>query len=140
MADEDKRFHLQLVQDAIARMARNSFWLKNWTVVLVAALFALSARDASASYAWVAFFPVLVFWGLDGFFLATEWQFRKLYDAVRQDEPALSAFSLNVAAVRDNPTTPNLKARQWLRATVSKTLAPFYGVIVAAILVVLVVA
>ena len=36
----DKQKHLEFIQNAISRMAANSFMLKAWTVLLVSALFA----------------------------------------------------------------------------------------------------
>lgn len=59
---ENKQKHLEFIQTTISRMANNSFLLKGWAITLVAALFALSAKDTDKSYIIVAYFPlVLVF-------------------------------------------------------------------------------
>lgn len=42
---ENKQKHLEFIQMAINRMASNLFLLKGWTVALIAALFALAAKD-----------------------------------------------------------------------------------------------
>jgi hypothetical protein len=46
---ENKRKHLEMIQGVINRMARNLFFLKGWTTTLIAALFALAAKDANPS-------------------------------------------------------------------------------------------
>ena len=43
-AGENKRKHLEFIQDVINRMARNSFMLKGWTVLVVGAIIAFIAR------------------------------------------------------------------------------------------------
>jgi len=50
-------------------MAGNSFLLKGWSVTVTSGLFALSAKDNNPIFAFVAFFPSLVFWGLDAYYL-----------------------------------------------------------------------
>ena len=62
---ENKRKHLELIQNVISRMAKNSFMLKGWAVTLVAGIFALSGKDTNKLYFLVAYIPVIVFWGLD---------------------------------------------------------------------------
>src|SRR5258708_3637589 len=73
---EHKLKHLEFLQFVITRMASNSFLLKGWSVTLVAALFALAAKDSDKKYIVVAYFPVSVFWILDAYFLSKEKQFR----------------------------------------------------------------
>ena len=68
---ENKRKHLELIQGVINRLSTNSFLLKGWSVVLVSALFALSASDSRPAFVLLAYIPASIFWGLDGFFL---WQ------------------------------------------------------------------
>lgn len=80
---EDKRKHLEMIQGIINRMARCSFLLKGWSVVIISALFALSSKNDNASLIKIAFFPAFIFWVLDGFYLWQERLFRALYDDVR---------------------------------------------------------
>ena len=89
---ESKTKHLEMIQGVINRLSTNSFLLKGWSVVLVSALFALSAGDSNPAFIFLAYIPALVFWGLDGYFLWEERKFRKLYDRVRTlDEPAIDS-------------------------------------------------
>lgn len=86
--------HLELVQGVINRMANNSFMLKGWAVTLVAGIFALAAKDADIIYFLVAYVPVVVFWGLDAYYLLQERLYRSLYDKVRNTEIGNIDFSL----------------------------------------------
>lgn len=74
--------HLEFIQSVIERQARNSFLLKGWSVTLVAAILALTARNPSVYLLFVAIFPALAFWGLDAFYLGQERQFRQMHKDV----------------------------------------------------------
>lgn len=77
---EQKIKHLEMVQDIVKRMASNSFFLKGWTVTLVAALLVFLVEVNDETILYVAFLPILMFWSLDGYFLRQERLFRKLYN------------------------------------------------------------
>lgn len=57
--------------------------LKGWAVTLVAGIFALAGKDTDKLYFWVAYIPVIIFWGLDAYYLLQERLYRSLYDKVR---------------------------------------------------------
>jgi hypothetical protein len=127
----NKLKHLELIQGVINRLSTNSFLLKGWSVVLVSALFALSASDRNRAFVFLAYIPAIVFWGLDGFFLWQEQLYRALYNHVRLLKDEEVDFSMD--------TTP-FKAGSgpaWLTATLSRTLFAFHGVLILAILVVM---
>jgi len=132
MADENKHKHLELIQGVINRLSTNSFLLKGWSVVLVSALFALSAPNSQVAFVYLAYIPAIIFWGLDGFFLWQEKLFRKLYDQVRSLSEEDIDFSMDTSNIEgdDRPT--------WVGATLSKTLIPFHGVLIFAVIVVMV--
>jgi hypothetical protein len=93
---ESKIKHLELIQGVINRLALNSFSVKGWSVTLVAALFALAAKDSNPKYVYVAYLPVITFWGLDGYFLMLERNYRRLYDDVRGRDQTAIDFSMNI--------------------------------------------
>ncbi len=132
MADEQKHKHLELIQGVINRLSTNSFLLKGWSVVLVSALFALSAPDSRVAFVYLAYIPAIIFWGLDGFFLWQEQLFRKLYDRARVLPDNEIDFSMDTSIIKgdDRPT--------WADATLSKTLIPFHGVLIFSVVVVMV--
>ena len=81
---DDKQKHLEFLQLAINRMASNSFILKGWNITLIVGLFALTLKDLSSSYLYLAILPALAFWGLDAYYLRQERLFRKLYNSIRK--------------------------------------------------------
>jgi uncharacterized membrane protein len=91
----NKHKHLEFIQAAIGRMAGNLFLLKGWSITLIAALFALAAKDAKQGYILIAYFPLIIFWALDGYFLCMERRFRALYDHVRQLKEEDIDFSMD---------------------------------------------
>ena len=131
MSDERKHKHLELIQGVVNRLSTNSFLLKGWSVVLVSALFALSAADSRPAFVFLAYIPAIVFWGLDGFFLWQEQLYRKLYDHVRILKDEDIDFSMNTTPFKTDGRTT------WMKATFSKTLIPFHGVLILAIIVVM---
>ena len=116
----NKHKHLEFIQAAINRMAGNLFLLKGWSVTLIAALFALAAKDSNAAFAGVAYFPLLIFWTLDGFFLSQERKFRALYDHVRLLDEAAIDFSMDTRPFHSDSTT-------WAAGLLSRTLLTYYG-------------
>lgn len=125
----DKLKHLEMIQGVVNRLASNSFQIKGWCVVLVAALLALGAREGSFEIVLVAVVPVLVFWGLDGYYLSRERLFRKLYDSVRIEDE--TDFSMEVKDLRKKG---RFWSRDWCSAVRSTTLSPFYLTLAAFIL------
>ena len=128
---ENKIRHLELIQVTINRFSTNSFQIKGWSVVIVSALFALAASGTNSSFVLLAYIPAIVFWGLDGYYLSMERLYRKLYEIVREKKEDQVDFSMNTAGL-------NEKKYPWVSSTLSKTLIPFHGSILAAIIVVVI--
>lgn len=116
----NKHKHLEFIQASISRMSGNLFLLKGWSVTLIAALFALAAKDTNKAYIVVAYFPLFIFWFLDGYFLAMERRFRSLYEHVRQLKEEDIDFSMNTELYKSE------RRNQWLGALFSRTLFPYY--------------
>ena len=124
---EKKIKHLEMIQGVINRLAGNSFLLKGWCVTLVSALLALAGKDSNTKFILVAYYPVLMFWTLDAYFLWQERLFRKLYDKIRLTDEDSIDFSMNyLQFAKEVPS--------WARVAFSKTLLLFYGTMVGAIL------
>jgi hypothetical protein len=117
---ENKRKHLEFIQEAINRMAGNLFFLKGWTITLIAALFALFIKGANPNYIFVVYFPVTIFWVLDGYFLSQERLFRALYDHVRKLDEKEIDFSMNTSEYKKD------KKNGWISSMFSDTLLFFY--------------
>lgn len=124
---EQKLKHLELIQGVINRLASDSFRMKGWTVVLLAAMFVLLARHEMLSVSYVALLPVFAFWGLDGYFIWQERLFRTHYDHVRMLPDEEIDFSMDTGPYHQ------LFRRRWLGAALSRTLLVFYGALVATV-------
>jgi hypothetical protein len=127
---DSKLKHLEFIQGVINRLSTNSFLLKGWSVVLVSALFALSASNSNVSFIMLAYIPAIVFWGLDGYFLSVERLYRGLYETVRQKDNDNIDFSMDISDLEKEP-------HPWALATLSKTLIAFHGSLIGAIIVVM---
>lgn len=127
----NKLKHLELIQNIINRMASNSFMLKGWSVTLVSALFALAAKDQYLAFVYLAYFPAIAFWLLDGYFLWQERLFRALYDRVRSEtDDNKIDFSMD--------TRPFLNGvSSWPETILSKTLLIFHGTVILSIILVM---
>ena len=122
--DAGRLKHLELIQQAITRMANNSFLLKGWSVTLLAAILAIAAsKEGLHKLVWIGFLPLVAFWLLDGYFLRQERLYRKLWDQVRaqaQDQP--SDFTMDASAF-------SAEVPSWLQTCLSETLSIFHGVL-----------
>lgn len=92
---EYKIRHLEIIQGIINRMAGNSFALKGWAVTLVSGIFALASKDCEKMYFLITYVPILVFWGLDSYYLKQEKTYRNLYDHVRKNNDIATDFDVN---------------------------------------------
>ncbi len=117
---ENKRKHLEFIQGAINRMAGNLFFLRGWTITLIVALFAFFVKDVNTDFIFIVYFPVIIFWILDGYFLSQERLFRALYNHVRKLDEKEINFSMNTNKYNED------KRNGWLRSMFSSTLLFFY--------------
>lgn len=132
MAD-NLHVHLQMIQGIVTRLGHNSFLLKGWSVILVAALLAFAANTSEALILLVTLVPILAFWGLDGYYLWQERRYRTLYNHVRTLDVDDLAYDLNVKA------SPSTQSVRWLPAVFSRTLIGFYGTILVTLVVIMIV-
>jgi hypothetical protein len=127
---DNKLKHLELIQATISRIAGYSFLLKGWSVTLVVALFGLVHRESNPDFIFVSYFPTIIFWFLDGYFLWQERLFRALYDEVRMKEDSQIDFSMNTKSFCGDERTLG-----W--SIFSPVLSVFYVTILAVILLIL---
>jgi hypothetical protein len=130
MVMENKRTHLGMIQGIVNRLAQNSFALKGWSVALVSALFVLAANSSNRYFVYLAYFPAIAFWILDGYFLWQERLFRALYDKVRGLKEDDIDFSMDISQLI-------VKNKSWKDAILSTTLIIFHGVVIGSIVIVM---
>jgi len=124
---------IDLIQGIINRMANNSFLLKGWIISLVAVIFALTKDTIVATqlsyFNVILLLPVVVFWYLDAFFLHRERCYRKLYDWVIANRSTTTEYAYNLNYARFEKDVDSI-----LKIMFSKTLLPFYGLIIVVLL------
>lgn len=130
-ANEEKIKHLEFIQAVITRMSSNSFLIEGWSVTLVSAIFALAAKDANSKFAVVAYFPTVLFWGLDALYLSKERQYRELFRETANSDKSSSAFDMDASRFKGGK-------RSWLRCLVSISIWPFYLFFAALVMLVIV--
>ena len=130
---ENKRAHLLMIQNLVDRLSQNSFLIKGWSISIVAAMFALSAQNTNLVFIYLAYFPSIIFWILDSYFLRQEKLYRALYNYVRTMGEEKIDFSLDAAAFSDDVPS-------WGHILGSKTLLAFHGSIILSILIVMIIA
>lgn len=125
-----KQAHLEMIQGVINRISQNSFLLKSWGVVLISSTFALAVVNTQPLFIYLAYFPLIAFWGLDGYFLRQERLFRKLYDRVRNLLEDQIDFSMDTAVVTS-------QVDSFWYVTLSKTLLAFHGMLLVTVLIIM---
>lgn len=118
---ENKRKHLEFIQGVITRMAGNLFFLRGWTITLIAALLALFIKDTNSgyfNYFILAF--IFIFWILDSYFLSQERLFKDLYNYVRKLKEEEIDFSMDTSEYK------KYKKNTFVYAMFSPTLLIFY--------------
>lgn len=125
---EKKLKHLDMIQSVITRMAGNSFYVKGWCVTVVAAILGLASKDSNKKFIAVVYYPIIMFWIIDGYFLFQEKLFRRLFNDVRKVDEENIDFLMDTQPYKG-------KKISWLRAMFSHTLLIFYGIMFVATLI-----
>jgi hypothetical protein len=126
---DDKKKHLEFLQLAINRMASNSFILKGWNITLIVGLFALTLKDLSSSYLYLAILPALAFWGLDAYYLRQERLFRSLYNSIRKSKRKdIDPYSFDTHTV-------NGEVKNWFCTLFSPTVILLHGSVILFIII-----
>lgn len=116
--------HLEFIQEAIKRMAGNSFLLRGWSITLIIAIVTLAHQSNKPVYFIVALLINLIFWLLDSYYLLQEKKFRCLYDEVRKKDQTQIDFSMKLP---DN----HCKKCKWQSSLKSTVFIIFYGITTA---------
>ncbi len=125
---EKKLKHLEMIQNIITRLANNSFSLKGWTVIFIAAVLGFVIKESNPNYIPLVLFPIFAFWGLDGYYLRQEKLFRALYDKVRKLDEQDINFEMDTSSIEK-------EIGSWRSVCFSRTILGFYGPILITILI-----
>lgn len=125
--DDDVVAELELIQNVIDRQADNSFKIKGWTISLIVVALLFRANDYAL---FIAFIPLLAFWGLDAYYLRNERRYRKMFEHVRSNpnDPDRERFKMDPSDFEDE-VDPIRKLM------VSNSVSWFYGAILIGLVV-----
>lgn len=118
--------HLEFIQSVINRMANNSLIVKGWSITLISGLFALSFLSDVSVLALLPILPVIMFWGLDAYYLRQEKLFRDLYD---QSRKAYIKNDKSFDLLNMTPETKNDEIKSGFCLIFSSPLLLFHGII-----------
>ena len=74
--------YLEMIQNVIERLARNSFQIKAWSATIFTATIVLTYSVINIIIFTVLITAIVLFWALDSYYLKQERLFRKLYEDV----------------------------------------------------------
>ncbi|MBQ7570303.1 MAG: hypothetical protein IJT22_05160 [Synergistaceae bacterium] len=135
MKDKDYNIsvHLGFIQNTINRMSEHSSKCKNWVLTLFAALAAFffsSEKICGNNFIFLIMILIvlIVFWGLDAYYLKMERIFRRLYDKVRfANDETENTYDMSIE--------PFIKDEQSVvRIMFSKSICPVYLPLVLSVL------
>ncbi len=126
--------YLTILQGVITRMAANSASAKSWCVGLVSAIVVVIADKKNPSFVWIAMVPIVLFCFLDAYYLGLERLFREVYNRFIRKLHAGTATIEDVFILA--PGKPGTVLRCAGVACGSLSIWPFYGLLVATLMVV----
>ena len=121
--------HLSIIQTVIARMAEGSRSSKTWCIIIVAAILVLGSGMTEFDNLWIAYVPLVLFLGLDMYYLALERRFRASYNAFLRKLRSgdVAASDLYEVTPAGSPVT------SWVATVTSPSISPFYLVLTGVI-------
>lgn len=124
--------HLEMIQAVISRLGSNGFLIKGSSVTVSGALLGFTVNQQRWELGALATGAVVVFWGLDTYFLRAERLFRVLFECVRTGANDVAPFFMGatgdtfVGTVRSSGKDD---VASWRSTAKRPTLAGFYGLL-----------
>lgn len=125
------------IQNIINRMAQNSFYIKAWTITIIAGILVLTFSILNIIIFGTLLVISLFFWVLDSYYLKLEKIFRRLYNQKVQDynneqkRKNVLLFDMNIKPFED-------LEKKVIRIMISKTEFLFYIPIILIIAILLI--
>lgn len=128
--EEEKRQHLEFIQNVITRMNTNSFQIKGMAITIVSALIAIYASNSNIAFIFLGIAPTILFWFLDSYYLQQERKFRGVYNNVAglKSDVEIKLYEMPIHKFQGGQYC-------FCKVFFSKTIACLYGTIVFLLLI-----
>lgn len=133
--DENKENLLKeidLIQNIINRMAKNSFLIKGWAVTLISVIIVFSGNRFRFYYCALI---LIGFWALDAYYLYIERRYRELYQWVIKNRKNNSDFLFDLNTYRKGLINEN-SCIFYIKSLTSATMLLFYVLLVVVLLII----
>lgn len=126
ISNEELFKEIELIQNCITRMAKNSFQTKSWLIGMYVAILGLLSETVNNDLLMIILIiETIIFWTLDAFYLRKERQYRKLYSWVikeRKNGNKELQYELNLICFKEKINNQGFL----IKIMFSATLWPFY--------------
>jgi len=86
--------HLEMIQNIVSRMNKNSFQIKGYAIAIASALFAFYDKHDGLSISAIGIPAMIILWILDSYYLKQERVFRAIYNDVLSSDKKIGAFEM----------------------------------------------
>ena len=123
--------HLEFLQQIISRLSNHSFLIKGWTVSLLTALYSLAQFEANQSFIVISYYPIIIFWFIDSYYLHLEKIFRDIYSKTVKGEIKSFVIDKNDSEINT--------FKNYLKCLFSITIWPLYliSILVTSLIIIL---
>lgn len=125
--------YLNILQSVITRMAGNSASCKSWCITLISAIIVVLLNNNNGGYVYIALLPLAVFFYLDCFYLSNEKGFRDRYNHFIKKLHEGNATNPDLFVIEP---IKKITSCDIFSKIESKSIWPFYGFILAMILII----
>lgn len=133
--DENKKNmfkEIDLIQNIINRLAKNSFLIKGWAVTLISVINVFSESTNRFLYCILI---LIGFWCLDAYYLYMERRYRELYNWVIKNREKNSDFLFDLNTYREGLINET-SCKFYIKSLFSKTMWLFYLLLIVVLLLV----
>jgi hypothetical protein len=116
---EDRRKHLEFIQNSINRMNQCSSNIKQSSIILFTAIIGLGFIKPNISEVLLALISPALFWGLDSYYLLQERKYRILYSETLKPNSTVQLYDMDASKHLCD-------ACEYLVVALSKTVFPVY--------------
>lgn len=123
---------IDLIQNIINRMAKNSFLIKGWAVTLISVIIVFSGNIFRFYYCSLI---LIGFWALDAYYLYIERRYRELYKWVIKNRKNNSDFLFDLDTYRKGLIN-ECSVILYFKSLMSKTMLLFYCLLAIILLII----